>query len=341
METLKEVDHRAASGSEDEFPSQEDAVEEQTSERRLVDALLDISEEDFMRELEPYEYHCYSGWEEAVHGWARVAPLSCILLPQKRNRKPKHKEADNPMPSAVDPTDSSTSIAEHRCESYVAPHNGLKKSIPLSQHIGSWGNTAEVALQKDASEWPVLSAVQKTVANLILKEKMEEEGAHLPSKYLENRPAKPQKPRHRPNNTVLPIKNFTFLPPIKSPHLNPQKASGQFCSGKKAPEGETIEESCFMFDKKSGTRVDPNANPELPIYSAALDSKYRTCPYNPHLFSALSVSIPKRYQVAMSSKPDTVHRTRYSVGKSLTQTLHSSTAAGAQSHMHPSKTVCM
>lgn len=67
MATLNEVDHTAAPDKEP--PAQEDAAGEQphqTPERRHVDALLDISEEDFLKELEPQEYHCYSGWEEAV-----------------------------------------------------------------------------------------------------------------------------------------------------------------------------------------------------------------------------------------------------------------------------------
>ncbi|KAA8595558.1 uncharacterized protein C16orf46 homolog isoform X1 [Etheostoma spectabile] len=353
MATLKEVAHTTVDGSDNNLPTQEDPVGDQTKERRHVDSLLDISEEDSMKEQEPYEYHCYSGWEEAVHGWARVAPLSCILLTQKRFRKPMHKEADNPSPLSVDPTnpdgDSSASIGQHCCESHVGPHNSLKKSMQLNQHTGSWGNTDVAAQPKDTSEGPVFNAMQKITSNL-LKEKIGEEGMlretplqphYLPSKYSENRPTKPEKHRHRPNNTMVPIKNFTFLPPIKSPNLSRQKVI-QLCSGKMAPEGEPIEENDFMFDKKSGTRgrrVDPITNPELPMYSTALTSKYQACQRNLHLFSAVRVSIPKRYQVPMSSKSDTLHR--YSMGKSLTQAVHSNTAAGAQDHMHPSKTVCM
>ncbi|XP_059213078.1 uncharacterized protein LOC131991624 [Centropristis striata] len=350
MATLKKVDHTAVNGSDKELPAQEEAVSEQTPERRHADALLDISEEDLMQELEPHEYHCYSGWEEAVHGWARVAPLSCILLTQKRYKKPKHKETDNLTALSVDPTisdaDSSASTSEHCCESRVGLNNSLKTSMLLNQHAGIWSNPAVGALQKDASEWPVLNAIQKTMSDLVLKDKIKkEEGLRetpsqphqLPSKYSENRSTKHQKHRQRPNNAVVPIKNFTFLPPITS----------QFCSGIKAPAGETIEEDDFMFDKKSGTRrtrgtrVEPIDNPELHSYSAALTSKYRTCQQNPHVFSAVSVSVPKRYQVPMSSRLDTVHCTSYLVGKSLTQALHSDTVAGAQAHMHPSKTVCM
>lgn len=286
---------------------------------------------------------------QQVRGWERVAPLSCILLPQKKDWKPKNKEPDNPTPSAADPTirnvDSSGSNAESRCD--PRPHNSSKKFMPSSQQMGTCTPTAAAALQPDAPERPVLSAMQKTMSHFLLDEKIEEEGAlretplqphHLSLKYTasDNRPTKPQKHNHRPNNTVVPIKNFTFLPPIITTHLNPQRVSGQLCSGKKAPEGETLEENCYMFDKKSGTRGSRvDYNPELPNYTASLTSKHRTCQHNHYFLSAGSVSIPKRYQVPVSSKPDTVHHNSYSVGRSLTQALHSSTAAGAQAHIQP------
>ncbi|KAL3065370.1 hypothetical protein OYC64_015526 [Pagothenia borchgrevinki] len=348
MSTLKEVDTSSVNGSYKELSTQGEAVGEQTPERRHVDALLDLSEEVFMNELEPHEYHCYPGWEEAVHGWARVAPLSCILLNQKIYKKPKPKETETLTPLYVDPTipkaASSASIAEQHCESEEGLHDSFKKAMSLNQPTEYWINPAAAALQKDASDWPVPSAMQDPMSNLLHKEKTEKEGMlretlqhhHLPSRYSENRHTKPQIHRHRPKNMVVPIKNFTFLPPIISQHQNPLK--GQPCSGRKAPEGEIPEENLTMFDKKSGSRVDRIANPELPANSAAMTTKYRTCQQNPHLFSAVSVS--RRYQVPVSSKPDTVHGASYSMGKSLTQALHPGTA-GAQAHMHTGKTVCM
>lgn len=284
-----------------------------------------------------------------VRGWARVAPLSCILLPHKRYRKPKHKEVDNPTSVSVHPTlpgaESSANIAEHHCESHTGPSNSFKKNSSLNQQMGCWSNTAVAALQADASEWTVLHAVQKTASHLLLEERLKEENTHLQPHYLsskysvsENRPAKPQKHNHRPNSTVVPIKNFTFLPPIKSPHLNP-KLGGQLCNDKKATEDEALLENGLMCDKKNemrGPRVDPVANTEFSTYSAALTSKYQTCQHNLNLFSAVNVSVPKRFQVPMSSKRDTVHCTSYSMGKSITPALHSTTAVGAQGHMHPS-----
>lgn len=74
METSEEVDHTALNGSDQQRPAlRYSTVGEQpscrTPDRRQVDALLDISEEDFLKELEPHEYHCYSVWQEAVSEW--------------------------------------------------------------------------------------------------------------------------------------------------------------------------------------------------------------------------------------------------------------------------------
>lgn len=51
--------------SDNEFSTKEQKPDK-TPDKRHVDVLLDVSEEDFINDLEPHEYHCYHGWEEAV-----------------------------------------------------------------------------------------------------------------------------------------------------------------------------------------------------------------------------------------------------------------------------------
>ncbi|KAM8894658.1 uncharacterized protein C16orf46 homolog isoform 2-T2 [Spinachia spinachia] len=324
MATLKEVESTSVNRSDQELWGQ-------TPERRHVDILLDISEEDFIKEMEPHEYHCYSGLEEAVRGWARAAPLSCILLTQKSCKKTK--QADNPMPSCADPTtpdaNDSTCIAE----------NSLKKSLALNQHAGYSGNTVLAALQWEASEWTVFNSMQKSTSRRPLREKVQREEAlrltsaqapHFRSKYSDSSAAKSQK--HRPN-MVVPIKNVPFLPPITLPPPQLHKASG-----KKAPEGASTGQN--IFTAKSGTRAagtDHVADPELPTYSAVVTSKYWPCQHNPDLFSAASVSVPKRYQVPMSFNLDTAHRSSYALARRLSQILHS--PPGAHALLYPSKTM--
>lgn len=65
MATLKEKEFASVIDSNLDLPAREQPYY-RTTERRHVDVLLDLSEEDFLMELEPHEYHCYSGWEEAV-----------------------------------------------------------------------------------------------------------------------------------------------------------------------------------------------------------------------------------------------------------------------------------
>lgn len=308
-----------------------------TPERKHVDVLIDISEEELVKEQEPFEFHCHSGWEEAVRGWARLDPMNWILLTPKAYTKVKHEGAI-PTPLPVNPStptgaDKPSSKAKHHCEwkpSFQTP-------TQITQHAPSWSNTAVTSPQRDASEWPFLNTLHEKTSKSLHKEKVEQEGMlrethHASSKYsvLENRPCKPQRHSHRPNSTVVPIKNFNFLPPIPPTHFHSHGVSS-----KKAVEGGAAEEYYEFFDTKGlkrGTRLDYAA--ELQMSSAALTSKCRTCQHNPHMFSAVSV---RRYQVPLSSKPDTVHRTCYSVG---TQALLSSTAASPQAYMNPNKTAC-
>ncbi|XP_074523052.1 uncharacterized protein C16orf46 homolog [Halichoeres trimaculatus] len=339
MATLQEEDPTA----ENDSPTEEDTVEElpfETPERKHVDALIDISEEEFLKELEPFEFHCYNGWEEAARGWARVDPMSCILSTPKTHTKAKHGGA-TPTPLPVNPPtpanpDKLSSAAKHHCEWKPS----FQKPTQITQHAASWSNPAVTAPQRDASEWPFLNTLHKTSLKSLHKGKIEQEGVfrdthHASSKcsVMDNRPCKPQRHSHRPNSTVVPIRNFTFLPPIQPTHFHSHGVSS-----KKAPEGGTAEENFVLFYTKGlkrETRVDSAA--ELQMSSAALTSKCRTYQHNPHTFSAVSVSIPRRYQVPLSSKPDTVHPTSYSVG---TQALLSSSAASPQAHMNPNKTVC-
>ncbi|XP_031615418.1 uncharacterized protein LOC116335795 [Oreochromis aureus] len=297
--TSQERDHTAVDGADGELSVPENPADEhEIAERRLVESLLDTSEENFLNEKELNEFHCYSGWEDAVYGWARVVPLSCILLTSNTYKKPKHKEADNGTPSSDDPVpsnaDSSVSITEQHCESHAGLDN-FKKFVSVNQQTGSWSQTAMAAQQTDAAECPFLKAMQRNQTHLLLEEKIYERGMdketlsqhhHLSSKYSvpENKPAKPRKHSHRPNNRVVPIKNFTFLPPIKPPHLI-AKASDHLCRHKKTPEKQTSEKNCFLLDKQRGTRgtrVDTATNSDISTFSAALTSKYQTFWQNPH-----------------------------------------------------------
>lgn len=78
MATWVTADHTAAS----EAPTMDGPAGEQllqTPDRRHVDNLLDISEEGFLKDLEPHEHHPYSGWEEAVSMNLNFHFLHCVF----------------------------------------------------------------------------------------------------------------------------------------------------------------------------------------------------------------------------------------------------------------------
>lgn len=250
--------------------------------------------------------------------------MSGLLLTQKTCKKPKHKKGDDPLSS-------------EQTFSHVDSSASITKSMQLNQHTGTRSDTPVAALHKDAPDWTVLNAVSETMSSLLLGGSRKEEKM-LRETPSQSRPAKFEKASHWPHNTVVPIKHFTFLPPIAMPCLSPQRARRlQACSCRKASERETKEEMSFMFDKKSGrkgTRVEPVMNQELPAHAAGLASRFHICQHNPHFFSALSVSVPSRFQVTSSSNREAAHRTSISMGK---RALLSGPAAG---RMYPNKILC-
>ncbi|XP_077376196.1 uncharacterized protein C16orf46 homolog isoform X2 [Festucalex cinctus] len=201
-------------GSDGATPEQEDAVDEQLykAQRMHVDVLLEMSEEAFLKELEPHEYHCYCGWEEAVRGWDRVAPVSCILLPQKRDKKPKpRKETDIPPSSHAETAYHADTLAmsgEQCSESQSSPRYS-KKSASSSQ---------KATLEPESAELNALDGGAEEDSSHLLHEERGHLSAipvhlHLPTNMSKGRPAKPTK--RRTKSKVVPITNFTFLPPIK------------------------------------------------------------------------------------------------------------------------------
>lgn len=75
-----EVGETNMSGSEGAQAPEEAAGEElcETPDRKHVDALLDISEEELLKDLEPWEALCSSGWDEAVSNYPCFYTYQCL-----------------------------------------------------------------------------------------------------------------------------------------------------------------------------------------------------------------------------------------------------------------------
>ncbi|XP_028999889.1 uncharacterized protein LOC114852033 [Betta splendens] len=185
--------------------------------------------------------------------------------------------------------------------------NGVRKSVPLQQQTGCCNS-----LQAGASQWSMQTSPST------------EEGSPpsqpLSSKHPvpEHGPARP----HQHSSKLVPIKNLTFLPPIKPPQHHPRLCEHLCGSMKASDQGAVCENDGFLA---SGTRWGP----ECPVYPTALSSKCPTCQHSLSLFSTMSLSDPKRPQGPVSSKRDTAHCSSFSMGRSPAPALRSTAAVGA------------
>lgn len=288
-----------------------------TTERSHVDVLLEFSEEDLLNEHEQHEHSFYSSADECVKGWARLPPMSCMHVTEKKCKKPKNKEADISTPPVAEPTHSQTEYPVND-EKQNSEHRGSNKSLPLYQE--------DMLVQSNAPEWTAYNSIQTSMANLSIGRKQDFtlQPALAQTNYLlspvENRTTKPPKYIHRPNDTLVPIRNYTFLPPIRSPQLSPNV--GRYLCRGKAPDGELFEETVCTLDKKHvkrGSRMETFAKSYT--YNTGMTSKLHGSQFNPPLFPAAYGSVPKRYRVPVFSTPPIVHRTRHSVGRNISQAI--------------------
>ncbi|XP_072320729.1 uncharacterized protein C16orf46 homolog [Eucyclogobius newberryi] len=311
METMNAQDSGAAEQCDDQHAV--DSTSDTTPDRRHVNVLLELSEEEFMKELRPHEYRRDQGWEEAVCGWARSAPLASLLLSEKADHKLKRAERDSS--SSVEPDRS----LEQPSETQWRPPTRLRSTIS-SQH--TWASTKHDGpnLTSECPDMTFVDGISRTMAQLDVEDQTRDTRTPFQHQLIskcrlaENKSPKPRKNSMKTSNSLVPIKNFTFLPPINMPQ-NQQNLS-------KHRQSELDMENFLIIDKISriqGTKGDLVYTSELAkdTYNEAVSSKYRTCQHNPHYYSAVSVTAPKRYHVTVSSKPETLHPAGYSMSKAL------------------------
>lgn len=222
-----------------------------------------------------------------------MAPLSSIFVSHKRNKNRTTKRADSPGRLSVD-------LALHNTDT------SAKKSTEMSQSSVPWSDTSAAAVVAAVSESSMFDAFWRNMPEMLPEENPKKKGSHKDSP-AKSKSAKNSKSIHKSINTVVPIKQFTFLPPIEELQLNPQLINEQIFP-QRTLEGESSEKNGFVLDKRGamkGTRVDTVMNHDPGLYS-----KLHVSQCNSQLLSTFSVSIPNRYQVSLSS-----NQTHASLGK--------------------------
>ncbi|XP_017578196.1 uncharacterized protein C16orf46 homolog [Pygocentrus nattereri] len=106
-------------------------------ERKHVNVLLDISEEHTLKEQDPYMAQS-QGWEEAIKGWGRSAPLACLFQAQRKGRKVKSDVIDFHCLLCADLKLSELLVsgcAGTSSEFCVITEESLKNTIPASLEL--------------------------------------------------------------------------------------------------------------------------------------------------------------------------------------------------------------
>lgn len=219
-----------------------------------------------------------------VRGWTRVAPLSSLFISPKRSKNRTTKRADSPSRQSVEPVLHNTDTPAKK------PPETIPSSTP-------WSGTTAAPLVPAVSESPMFDAFWRNMPEMLPEESPKKKGSHKDSS-AKSKLTKNLKSLPRSLNTVVPIKQFTFLPPIEELQLNPHLINEQILP-QRISEGDSSEKSCFAMDKKGGTkgtRLDSVTNHEPGLYP-----KLHLAQCNSQLLSAFSVSIPGRYPVSVSS----------------------------------------
>ncbi|XP_076014926.1 uncharacterized protein LOC143007461 [Genypterus blacodes] len=224
---------QAADGSDQELSD--------AASRDYLDSLLDISEESFWTHQD-YEDHWCSGWDEAVRGWSRAAPMAGAYLPQKKEHEAKKLRRS-------------------------------RHTKTQSQHLATVGGILKSDSEQNSSLMKSSQSPESTLTSTdrrgetITEEVKLRDSPHPSSPLLHlNRTTKQH--HHRPSS-VVPIKNITFSPPSESAR---HKAPG--LSAQKVPEGEALEPESSTAEKKSGgARRVKERRAEVP--SATVTTKYQ------------------------------------------------------------------
>ncbi|KAL7878472.1 hypothetical protein AOLI_G00094460 [Acnodon oligacanthus] len=106
-------------------------------DRKHVNVLLDISVEHTLKEQDPYMAQS-QGWEEAIKGWGRSAPLACLFQAQRKGRKVKPDVIDSHCLLCGDLKLSELLVsdcANSPSESCVIAEEPLKNTIPASLEL--------------------------------------------------------------------------------------------------------------------------------------------------------------------------------------------------------------
>ncbi|XP_036441166.1 uncharacterized protein C16orf46 homolog [Colossoma macropomum] len=267
-------------------------------DRKHVNVLLDISEEYTLKEQDPYESQS-QGWEEAIKGWGRSAPLACLFQAQRKGRKVKPEVIDSHCLLCADLKDLKLSelpdcagtSSESSC---VIAEESLKSTIPASLELlkRAPSNSSSSSSEEESSDF---SKGEQCIHNKPLPYHLQP-NAQCP--FLKDRGA----------GKVALIGSLLVLPPVKPPTpansrssiLLKRREARDMCPAEEEINSVAVcgTTGPVTVGEKVGTDGDREKAVVIPYCSSAVDicQGSLTSKHEPgqHQYHLLSIAVSKK-----------------------------------------------
>ncbi|XP_066541378.1 uncharacterized protein C16orf46 homolog isoform X2 [Hoplias malabaricus] len=311
----------------------------QCLDREHVNALLDISEEHTFKEQDPYEVQHQGGWDEAIQGWRRSAPLACLFQTQKKGKKVKPDIIDfhcilcadlkDPKLSELCVSDGVATSSESSCETAEEPMNNSIPSTPeVVQRIRN--NSSPSSSEEETSDCSIQE--KNTTADLLgnklmFRSEQCTQITSLPSQY------NAKIPFLKGAGRAALIGNILILPPVK-PSTPTNSKMPFFLKGREACDQCPAEREAnsvvvcgatraVIVGEKGSVKGDRENTVVIPYCSSTVDTCQGslTCKHGPsqHQYELLSIPVPKKALLPFSTLEDTLPRNTCLLGRTLRQ----------------------
>ncbi|KAG5834325.1 hypothetical protein ANANG_G00260340 [Anguilla anguilla] len=283
-----------------------------TLDRKHVNRLIDHSDASFSKEFSS-QLHVESGWEEAVQGWSRCAPMFCLFQLQKKCKKARTGDNDYHCLLCID-----VKLSQNAEPDFAASSESSEANCCLAEARENKGIAVPTKYQRRPSTSPSAiccpntelhghKAREKATSQAEFGDKMtnafEETMSRLATNVPEQRPLDKGKevmenlivfpPAHFPWRTVgLTVRSMGTCSLTTTDSLTAENGSyGIPATVEMCDEGEEAIPASRMDMKISEDNY------------GRLTPKYRSCHSSKNLLSAFSIGIPRRYVTSSDALP--------------------------------------
>ncbi|KAG7332919.1 hypothetical protein KOW79_003054 [Hemibagrus wyckioides] len=281
--------------------------------RRIVEVLLDISEEHF-KEQEAYEIPNQTGWDEAIQGWGQCSSFSGLFIAQQKSKK--HRPEISASHCVL-----CTNLKELKLSEIVGPSHAASEASyepssdvsPSSLELLNRTLSTITSTSSSSEEASVISLKGRSIRKDLLGNKLLfEPEPYTPDKLLSHLP-QPDAPclllKDRNVGKVALLGRVMVLPPVKVPknsNVNPKSSN---FSKRREDSGGT--RPVIVSEKAvSGVNEDQEksvvisySSPTVATSQGSVPSKQGPTQHQYHLLSALSSS--RRYQIPINTMAET------------------------------------